>query len=210
MSDLEVNLNLDISTFIKRLGTNQVLKVNLSDCSVNIKGNIIIDSVKIRNNNNFESTLNQPVQVQTQTVQNNFPNFPIKLMGKKRNAKKSFVSISQYRFREKMGLINRFAIKEFDLVDLLNYFTPDIMPKDVIDELGGLEIKKLGQLTGIGILGLRYKLTQKYGMEPDAQFLGRMVHHIRKTFGFIGLKFSNKHPHNENDDGSPKHKSEAV
>ena len=207
MSDLEVNLNLDISTFIKRLGTNQVLKVNLSDCSVNIKGDIIINSIKIKNN--CESTLNQSVQVQT--VQNNLPNFPIKLMGKKRNAKKSFVSISQYRFREKMGLINRFAIKEFDLVDLINYFTPDIMPKDVIDELGELGIKKLGQLTGIGILGLRYRLTQKYGMEPDAQFLGRMVHHIRNTFSFIGLKFSNKHPHNENDDGSPKHhKSEAV
>lgn len=209
MSELEVNLNLDISTFIKKLGNNQMLKVNLNDCTVSIKGSIIIDSVKIKNN--VESTLIQSAQTPVQTpVQSTIPNFPIKLMGKKRNAKKSFVSISQYRFREKMGLINRFAIKNFELKDLLNYFTPDIMPSNIIDELAGLGISKLGQLTGIGILGLKYKLTQKYGMEPDVQYLTNMVHHIRKTFSFLGLKFSNKHPHNENDDGSPKFNSEAI
>lgn len=202
--DLEITLDLNISTLIKKL-VNKQIKVNLNDCVVNIK-NAVIDSIKI---NNSESTLNNTEQKPAFVPPKVIIKQP-KLVGKKENARKSFITISHYRFREKMGLINRTDIKNFNLSDLMNYFTPDIMPKDVIDELALINVTKLGELTGMGVAGLKYKLTQKYGMTPDDKFLYQMVNHIRKTFDQIGLKFSNKHPHNENDDGTPRKNNEAI
>lgn len=212
LDDLEITLDLNVSTFIKKL-VNKQIKVNLNDCVVHIK-NAVIDSIKVDIKNNSESTLNNVEQKPAQPLITVVPekNYTrqAKLVGKKENAKNPTITISHYRFREKMGLINRSDIKNFKLSNLMNYFTPDIMPKDVIDELAEINVTKLGQLTGMGIVGLKYKLTQKYGMPPDDKFLYRMVNHIRQTFDYIGLKFSNKHPHNENEDGTPRKNNEAI
>lgn len=209
----EINLNCDISNFIKHYDSNEGLKINLNDCQINIKGNIVVGAVKnnIAQNEPFVVNVVNPASKQNKLFQpqpqpQSSILSPIKLCGKKFNAKKAYVSISHYRFREKMGIINRADLRNFPLDELFNYFTPDILPKDVIKELQELGMTTLGDLLGIGVLGLKYRLTNKYKMEPDENFLGTMVYHIRKTFSYLGLKFSHKHPHNENDDGTPKNK----
>ena len=189
---------IDISTFLKMLrSVHEGGQIMLADGNVYLtSGAIKVDRVKIHalrifaNVGVFNNNEAKPVEVA--------PSEEKKPRRYKRLRKglRPFVQPHHYREREKLGIRCRADIKDFPLNKL-----PGLEKE--LKSLAGLGIETLGQLVGTGVVGLKYRIQKKYNREYP-QLLTRLISAIKQSIEPLGFKYANKHPHNENPDGSPK------